>query len=57
VIRKVKNPATGEVIDHITEPVAEITITEVKEKSAVGVVSTWLSTRHGISTGDIAKEK
>jgi curli biogenesis system outer membrane secretion channel CsgG len=57
VIRKVKNPATGEVIDHITEPVAEITITEVKEKSAVGVVSTWLSTRHGISAGDIAKQK
>jgi curli biogenesis system outer membrane secretion channel CsgG len=57
VIRVVKNPATGEVIDHITEPVAEIAITEVKEKSAVGVISTWLTNRHGISGGDIVKEK
>jgi curli biogenesis system outer membrane secretion channel CsgG len=57
VIRVVKNPATGEVIDHITEPVAEITIIEVKDKSAIGVVSNWLNNRHGISGGDIAKEK
>ena len=32
VLDLVKDPATGEVIDEISEPIAEITVSEVKEK-------------------------
>jgi hypothetical protein len=57
VIRVVKNPKTGEVIDHITEPVAEISVAEVKEKSSVCVVVTRLNTHYGIAPNDLVQLK
>ncbi|HYH02703.1 MAG TPA: CsgG/HfaB family protein, partial [Bacillota bacterium] len=57
VIRTVKNPQTDEIIDYITEPVAEIEVTEVKEKSAVGVITKRLNRRYEITINDLVTEK
>jgi curli biogenesis system outer membrane secretion channel CsgG len=57
VIRLVKDPKTGEVIDEVTEPVAEVVIESVRERAATCVVTTRLSTAYPISINDIARQK
>lgn len=57
VLDVVKDPASGEIIDQVTEPVAEITVTEVKEKSATCVVRRTLSSKYKIAIGDKVEEK
>ena len=41
----IKDPKTGEVIDEDTEEIAEISVSEVKEKSATCVIMRKLSPR------------
>ena len=57
VIEVVRDPKTGEVIDEVTEPLAEISVAEVKEKSSTCVVSNYLSRRYQIANGDTVKSK
>ena len=52
VVRVVKDPSTGAVIDHITEPIAIITVAEVKERSATCTITTQLSTKLKIAAKD-----
>jgi curli biogenesis system outer membrane secretion channel CsgG len=57
VLEVVKDPNTGEVIDEVTEPIAEIKATDVKEKSTTCAVSTKLNTSYEIKVGDKAEQK
>ncbi len=57
VIEVVKDPKTGEVIDEVTEPLAEISVAEVKDKSATCVVVSVFNRRYPIANGDTVKIK
>lgn len=57
VIRLIKDPKTGEVIDEVTEPVAEISVAEVKEKSSTCLILNRLSNQYWISVNDLVKQK
>lgn len=57
ILRVVKDPATGEVIDYVTEPVATISITDVKEKSSTAVIVSRLSTKYSIAAKDLVRLK
>lgn len=57
IIRLVKDPKSGEVIDEVTEEVAQISVTTVKEKSSTCVVVTKLSTKYPIAVNDLVKQK
>ncbi|TCL64272.1 flagellar assembly T-like protein [Hydrogenispora ethanolica] len=57
VIEVVRDPKTGEIIDEVTEPLAEISVGEVKEKSATCVILNVFSRRYSITAGDIVKSK
>lgn len=52
IIEEVKDPDTTEILDVIEEPVAEIRVTQVQEKSSTCVIQKSLSTRYAISVGD-----
>lgn len=54
LIQEIKDPSTGEVIDSITETVAELKVTEVKDKSATCTIVKKLGSSAGIDTGDQA---
>ncbi len=53
----VKDPNTGETIDEVTEPIAELKATEVKEKSTTCVVLTQLNSSYQIKVGDKVEQK
>lgn len=55
LIRTVKNPQTGDVIDSITEPIAEIEVTEVRERSAICEVVSRLDRHYKIEVNDLVK--
>ncbi len=57
MLEVVKDPATGEIIDEVTEAVAEIKVAEVKEKSATCTVLTKLSSDYPVAVGDKAEQK
>lgn len=57
VIELVKDPDTGEVVDEVSEPVAEITVTEVKEKTSTCSVTKKLSNQYPIVVKDSVKQK
>lgn len=57
VLEIVKDPITEEVIDEITEAVAEIKVTEVKDKSATCAVLKNLSTEYTAAVGDKVEQK
>lgn len=57
VLEVVKDPATGEIIDEVTEAVAEIKVAEVKEKSATCTVLTKLSSSYPVAVGDKVEQK
>ncbi len=57
VLEVVKDPATGEFIDEVSEAVAEIKVTEVKEKSATCTVVTKLSSKYAIAVQDKVEQK
>lgn len=52
-----KDPATGEVIGEATEPIAEISVIEVKEKSASCKIVTKLTDDYEIAVSDIVETK
>lgn len=54
IVEEVRDPDTNEVIDMITEPVCEVTISEVKEASSSGSISSGGGTPQ---KGDLAKQK
>lgn len=53
----VKDQSAGEASDAASEPVAEISVVEVKEKASTCIVVTKLSTKYGIAVQDIVKPK
>lgn len=57
VLDVVTDPTTGDVIDEVTETVAEITVSEVKEKSATCSIVTKLSSSYTIAVGDKVEQK
>jgi curli biogenesis system outer membrane secretion channel CsgG len=57
VLEVVKDPKTGEVIDEVSEAVAEIKVTEVKEKSATCTVLDKLNSKYEISVEDKVEQK
>jgi curli biogenesis system outer membrane secretion channel CsgG len=57
VLEVVKDPSNGEVIDEVSEAVAEIKVTEVKEKSATCIVMTKLSSKYAIAVQDKVEQK
>ncbi|HPT87761.1 MAG TPA: CsgG/HfaB family protein [Bacillota bacterium] len=52
IVRTVTHPTTGEVIDYITEPVATVKVTEVKEQSATCTIVSRLTTKYNIAPKD-----
>jgi curli biogenesis system outer membrane secretion channel CsgG len=56
-LETLKDPVTGQVIDIVTEPVAEILVTEVKEKAATCVVVTKLNNEYKIAVSDPVESK
>lgn len=57
VLEVVKDPTTGEVIDEVTEAVAEIKATEVKDKSTTCTVLKKLSSDLTTTVGDKVEQK
>lgn len=57
VLEVVKDPTTGEVIDEVTEAVAEIKVTEIKDKSATCTVLKKLSSDFTTAVGDKVEQK
>lgn len=57
VLELVKDPTTDEVIDEVTQVVAEIKVTEVKDKSATCTVLKKLSSEYTITVGDKIEQK
>lgn len=57
IIEEVRDPETDEIIDEISEVVAEIKVTEVKERSATCSIQKRLSSEFSIAVRDKAVEK
>jgi curli biogenesis system outer membrane secretion channel CsgG len=57
VLEVVKDPITGEVLDEVTEAVAEIKVTEVKDKSATCTILKKLSSDLTTAVGDVTEQK
>lgn len=57
VLEVVKDPTTDEIIDEVTEAVAEIKVIEVKDKSATCTVLKKLSSDFEIAVGDKVEQK
>ncbi|HYH02705.1 MAG TPA: CsgG/HfaB family protein [Bacillota bacterium] len=56
IIRTVKDPSTGKVIDYITEPIAKIQVTKVKSSSAICVIHTRINSKYRITKNDLVKQ-
>lgn len=57
VLEVVKDPITDEVIDKVSEAVAEIKVTEVKDKSATCTVTKKLNNHLTTAVGDVVVQK
>lgn len=57
LLQVIKDPGTGEIIDEITEPVAEIKVTQVKDKSATCSISKVLDNTLTIAPEDRVAQK
>lgn len=57
VIEEVKDPDTDEVLDTVVEKIAEIKVTEVKEKSSTCTVIKKVSAKYEIAVKDKVKQK
>mgnify|MGYP001205036377 CR=1 FL=1 len=57
LIQEIKDPSSGEVIDAITETVAELKVTQVKDKSATCTITKKLSADFPIAAGDQVIQK
>lgn len=55
IIEEVKDPDTGNILDVIEEPIAEIRVTEVQENSSMCVIHKKLSTKYAVSVRDKVK--
>jgi hypothetical protein len=56
IIREVKDPDSGNILDTIEEPVAEIRATEVQENSSMCVIHKTLSTKYAVSVRDKVRD-
>ncbi|HEX3044422.1 MAG TPA: CsgG/HfaB family protein [Bacillota bacterium] len=57
VLEVVKDPTTGDLLDEVTEAVAEIKVNEVKEKSATCTVLKIINSENTITVGDKIEQK
>lgn len=57
VIDVVQDPDTGEIVDRVTEPVAEYTVSEVKDKTATCVLVNRINNHYPITVKDVVKQK
>jgi curli biogenesis system outer membrane secretion channel CsgG len=55
IIRAVRDPNTGKIIDYITEPVAKITVAKVRNNTAICSIASRLTTKYRIQVKDIVK--
>ncbi|MDS3862393.1 CsgG/HfaB family protein [Thermosynechococcaceae cyanobacterium BACA0444] len=51
VVKEVKDPTNGQVLRTITQPIGQMTLTEVDARSSLGIVNSGV----GIKVGDVAK--
>jgi curli biogenesis system outer membrane secretion channel CsgG len=56
VIKTVKDPNTGKIIDYITEPIAKISVVSVKQNSAICTIKTRINAKYRIAAKDIVKQ-
>lgn len=56
-IETIKDPTTGEVIGEATEPIAEISVIKVKDKSATCNILTAINDQYQISVADLVESK
>jgi curli biogenesis system outer membrane secretion channel CsgG len=56
VIKTVKDPNSGKIIDYITEPIAKIAVVSVKRDSAICTVKTRINAQYRIAAKDIVKQ-
>ncbi|WP_172636058.1 CsgG/HfaB family protein [Synechococcus sp. PCC 6312] len=51
IVKEVKDPTSGQVLRTITQPIGQMTLTEVDARSSLGIVNSGV----GIKVGDVAK--
>jgi curli biogenesis system outer membrane secretion channel CsgG len=56
VVKTVKDPNTGKIIDYITEPTAIITVISVKRDSAVCRIRARINSKYRVAAKDIVKQ-
>jgi curli biogenesis system outer membrane secretion channel CsgG len=56
IVKTVKDPNTGKIIDYITEPTAIIRVVSVKRDSAVCKIKTRINSKYRVATSDIVKQ-
>jgi curli biogenesis system outer membrane secretion channel CsgG len=55
IMKAVKDPNTGKIIDYITEPIAKITVVSVKHASAICKIKYRINSKYRIATNDLVK--
>lgn len=56
IIRTVKDPKTGKVLDYVTEPIAKIIVSTVKNDTTICVLHTRLNSKYRIQKNDLVKQ-
>ncbi|HEY8465018.1 MAG TPA: CsgG/HfaB family protein [Bacillota bacterium] len=56
IIRSVKDPATGKVLDYITEPIAKIRVISVKSNTAVCVIDSRINPKYRVQKNDLVNQ-
>jgi curli biogenesis system outer membrane secretion channel CsgG len=56
IVKTVKDPNTGKIIDYITEPIANIGVISVKRDSAICTIKTRINVKFRVAANDIVKQ-
>ncbi|MGD8401467.1 MAG: CsgG/HfaB family protein [Bacillota bacterium] len=56
IVRTVKDPNTGKILDYITEPIAYIAVVSVKRDSAVCALKSRINSKYRVRRNDVVKQ-
>jgi curli biogenesis system outer membrane secretion channel CsgG len=56
IMRVVRDPNTGKIIDYITEPVAKLSVAKVRNHTSICTISSRLNAKYRIQVKDIVKQ-
>jgi curli biogenesis system outer membrane secretion channel CsgG len=56
IVRAVKDPNTGKILDYITEPIANIAVVSVKRDSAICTIKSRINAKYRIAGNDLVKQ-